>query len=191
MARDFFINGPTMVYVRGRSDTNIGTVQELGLSDTPIRVRPQFKHRPIHVDAWGDVSPEVQFMLASVELTISLIHFDRSLLDVCLQESMGGAPAIGQLTTAGTRLGNNKALYAPGNGTLGNHYITLGLSSPISGKPWRFFACYMNTIPMDFPLGTEKSAVATNWTCIPYDRDIYNAGLGSYGIALWDHNAVT
>jgi hypothetical protein len=190
MARDFFINGPSMVYVRGRTDLTIASTTELGLTDAPIRVRPQFRHRPIKVDAWGDASPEVQFMLGSVDITISLIHFDRDVLDVCLRESMAGATSIGGLPTAGTRLGNNKPLFHPGTGATGNHFVQLSISSPIAGKPWRFFSCYMNGVPMDFPLGVEKSAVVTNWTAIPYDRDLYNGGVGSQNVYLWDHVSV-
>lgn len=187
MARDFFINGPTMVFVKGRTDSTIANLTELGLTDVPVRVRPQFRHRPIKVDAWGDAPPEVQFMLATVEITASLIHFDRDVLDACLRLSMGGVLDTGMLPIAGTRLGNKKPLFHPGSSLVGNHFVQLALSGPISGKPWRFFACYMNTIPMDFPLGVEKSAVVTNWTCIPYDRDLYNGGTGSNALYLWDH----
>ena len=187
MARDFFVNGPCMVYVKGRTDLSIAGFTELGLSDAPIRVRPQFNHSNMKVDAAGNESPDYQFMLAHVELVISLVHFDRAVLDVCLQEAMGGAPAIGQQVTAGTRLGNNLPLYSPGNGVNGNHYVTVGLSSPTGAKPWQFLASYMTGPPMDFPLGVERSVVMTNWKCVCYQADPYNNGLGAYGVPLWNH----
>lgn len=179
-----------MVYVKGRTDIAIANVTELGLTDTPIRISPNFRHKPINLNAWGEAPGEVQFMLASVDVVISLINFDRSVLDVCLMEAMGGAPAIGNLTIAGTRLGNGKPMFAPGVGTIGNHYVQLSISSPTAGKPWNFISAYMSSMPMEMPLGTEKSVVTTRWTAIPYDTNYYNAGLSAYGLALWNHNAV-
>lgn len=189
MSRDFFINGPTMVYVKGRTDSIIAGATELGLSDAPIRVRPQFNHANMKVDAMGNESPDYQFMLAHVELVISLVHFDRTVLDFCLLEAMGGPPgaAAGNLSAAGTRLGNNLPLYSPGNGTAGNHYVTLGLSSVVAGRPWTFFSAFMTGPPMDFPLGVERSVVMTNWKVVPYIADPWNGGIATYGYPLWSY----
>lgn len=186
MARDFFINGETLVAVKGRADSAIGAIQELGLSSDQITIRPQFRHRPINVEAWGDVEPETQFMLAHVDISFTLIHFDRDILDVCVMESMGGAPAIGTTARAGARLGNNKARFGAG-GVLGNHYIGLNFTSPVGNKPWRFYYAFLTNQPMIFPLGAEKSAVMTNWRAIPYTQDPYNGGLGAFGARIWDH----
>ena len=92
MPRDFYINGETMVYVKGRADSLLlGTRQELGLSDGMIRVIPDFRHHELNVDAWGEAPVDVQFMLATVTISMTLIHFDEAVLDDCVQESMGGA----------------------------------------------------------------------------------------------------
>lgn len=187
MARDFQINGPCLALVKGRADSGIGTLQELGLAEGPIRVSLEFRHRDMQVDAWGgEIPPDVQFMLAAVNVFIPLIHFDRSILDVCIAESMGGAPAIGQLAGAGRRMGNNLPRFA-GGGVDGNHYISLNLTSPVGLKPWRFYTTYLVNNPADFPLGTEKSMVQTQWRCIPYTTDPYQAGAGAQGWPLWDH----
>ncbi len=188
MTRDFQINGPCMVYVQGRTDLSvIAGITELGLSDSPIRVRPQFSHTNMNVNAYGHESPDYQFMLAHVELVISLVHFDRTVLDACLLEAMGGPPLLGTMAGAGTRMGNGLPLYSPGNGFLGNHYVTMYLASPVGAKPWRFFASYMTGPPMDYPLGTERSVVSTNWKVVPYTVDPWNGGFGAYGQPLWDH----
>jgi hypothetical protein len=181
MARDFYVNGPTLVSVKGRSDSTIGTLSELGLSDAPIRVVPNFKHQGITVDAWGSAPPEVQFMLATVEVTISLVHFDPDVLNECLRLSTGSPAAAGRMPTAGTRMGNNVARFA-----VGNNFIGLNLSSPTQGAPWRFYYAFMTGPPVNFPLGAERSVAITNWTCIPYDTNLYNAGASSSGIYLWD-----
>lgn len=182
MARDFFINGPTMVYVKGSQSCPIASLTELGLASDAIRVQLDFKHKDINMDAWGEVAAEVQFMLAGANISISLIDFDRSILDICLQQSMGGTPAIGTMPITGARLGNGAARFANAN-----HFIGLNLSSPVGNKPWCFMYAYMTGTPIDFPLGTEKSIVQTNWRAIPYDTNYYNAGNAAYGLPLWTH----
>jgi hypothetical protein len=174
MARDFYINGESMVYVKSNLTSLIPSITELGLSDTSIRVRPQFRHRPIKVDAWGDAPPEVQMMLATMEVSISLVHFDSAVLDECLRLSLGGAATAGALPRAGTRLGGGVARFAAGN-----NYISLNIASPQASRPWRFYTAYMTGPPIEFPLGTERSVVTTNWTVIPYTTDPWNAGAGA------------
>lgn len=191
MSRDFDIPGPALVLVKGRSDSAIGTIQELGLSDQVINVTLNFRHKDINVECWGDIPPDVQFKLADIRISFSLIHFDRTILEACISESMGGAPAFGQLAGAGFRLGNGKARFASGAGLSGNHLIGLNITSPINGVPWRFLYCYMEGTPAEFPLGTEKSIIRTNWRCIPYTQDPYNGGLGAYGVTLCDHTLDT
>lgn len=186
MARDFDIPGPALVLVKGRSDSVIGALSELGLSDQVINVQLNFRHKDITVECWGELPPEVQFKLADIRISFNLVHFDRTVLEACLNESMGGAPAFGQLAGAGYRLGNNKPRFGAG-GVNGNHYIGLNITSTYNGVPWRFLHCYMEGTPAEFPLGVEKSIVRTNWRCIPYTQDPYNGGAGAYGVTLCDH----
>ncbi len=193
MARDFYINGETMVSVKGRADSEIGSIQQLGLSEDPIRVSLNFRHEDINVDAWGGRIPaEVQWFLSDAIITMNLIHIDRNILDVCFLESMGGATAIGSLRRAGARLGNNLPRFA-GGGQLGNHYIGLNLSAPVGGVPWRFFTTYLTDSPFEQPLGTEKSIFTLRWRAIPYTQDPWggvtagNPGTGAEGAQLWDY----
>lgn len=190
MARDFFINGQCMVWVKGRADSSIGNLSELGLTTDQIRVTPVFRHRDIDVNAWGDVPPEVQFKLAEVRISMTLVHYDSNVLEACVSESMAGAPAFGQLPTAGARMGNNLPRFAAG-GANGNHYIGLNLASPVGGRPWRFLTSYLTNTPVDIPIGTDRTAVVCNWRCIPYTQDPWNAGLGSYGAVLFDRTLDT
>lgn len=193
MARDFVIAGECLVLVKGRTDSAIANLTQLALSASPIRITPEFRHLPIHVDAWGEAPVDIQFMLATVDIVIDMIHVDWSILDVCTQLSMGGAPSIGSTARAGQRLGNGMARFAPsvvspatGYGA-GNNLIGLNISSPVVGKPWRFLYSFMTAPPWEFPIGAEKSVVRTNWRAIPYTIDPYNGGLGAYGTPLWDH----
>jgi hypothetical protein len=191
MARDFFINGESLVLVKGRADSSIGTLSQLGLTDGPIRVRLESRYLEIQVDAWGSEIPaEVQYKLSAVDISMNLVHLDRDVLDVCLMESMGGAPVIGQTARAGARLGNGLGRFAAG-GALGNHYIGLNITSPVASKPWRFFFTYLVGPPMEFPLGTERSIVTLNWRAIPYTTDPYGAGTGAYGASIWDYTLET
>lgn len=184
MGRDFQINGETMVFVKGSSASGIGTLQELGLATDPIQVSYDFRHRDMNVDAWSgpDMPPEVQCMLAGVNVSMNLIHWDDDILDVCLRESLGGASAIGRLKRAGARMGNNSPRFAAAN-----HYIGLNLSSPVLGKPLRFFFSYLTGPPKTIPLGTEKSVTSLNWRVIPYTVDPYGAGFGAEDYQLWDN----
>lgn len=189
MARNWFVNGETLVNVKGRSDSSIGSLSELGLADGPIVIRPNFRHRDITLDAWGsEVPAEVQFMLADVTVEMTLVHIDRDVLDTCILESMAGAPAIGQCRRAGALMGNNLARFAAGGAT-GNHYIGLNLSSPIGGKPWRFYFSYLTGPAMDHPVGTEKSLTRLTWRAIPYTTDPYGSGSGAQTSPIWDHVA--
>lgn len=185
--------------VKGRADSTIGSLQQLGLADSPIRVSLSFRSLDIHVDAWGNVPAEVQNMLTEARIHMRLVHFDRAILDVCVMESMAGAPAIGAMRRAGARMGNNLPRFAPG-GSLGNHYIGLNIASPIGNLPWRFWYTYLAEQPMIFPLGAERSLVDLAWRAIPYTTDPWGTGnipgsaqpstvpgTGAEGAVLWDH----
>lgn len=186
MSRDFFVNGETMVSVKGNVNTSIGSITQLGLSDTQIRITPDFRHRDLIVDSFGpEVPVDVQSFLASVAVNMTLVHFDRDVLDTCLRESLGMS-AIGAMPRAGTLLGSGDARFGGAN-----KFIGLNLLSPVGNKPWRFYAAYLVGPPMEFPLGTEKSIVTLNWRCIPYAVDPWGGGTGSLNVLLWDHTLDT
>lgn len=181
MTRNYFINGPTLAQVKGASDTAIATLSELGLSDQAIRVVPQYNHLDIPVDAWGKAPPEVQWMLGTLEISMSLVHFDRAVVKTLVGLS-ACSNAEGTFGQAGKRLGGGGARFAAGQSLVG-----LNLTSPTGGDPWRFFYAYLANAPMEFPLGTERSIITLNWRIIPYIIDPYNSGNGAEGYQLWDH----
>ena len=185
MTRDIFINGESLVTVRGSASSAIASVQQLGLTSDRIRITPNYNHLPVNADAWGQAPFEMQFMLATVSLSMTLVHFDRTILAACQQESMGGSASEGQLTRAGTRLGSNASLFAAGN-----HYISVGITSPQAGQPWNFFFCFMTGPPMEFPLGTERSLVVVNFQAIPAANDPWQLGLGAQGAYIFDHSTL-
>lgn len=175
-----------MVAVKGRSDSSIGTLTNLGLTDSPIQISVEYKTLPIKVDAYGDVPPESQAMGMYAHVSMTLVHFDYEVLMACVREGQGSSPAIGQLGHAGSLMGNGLARFAPG-GALGNHFIGLNIISAAGSQPWRFLNCMLAENPMQFPLGAERSLVQLKWTAFPYSVDPWNAGSGSYGVPLWDH----
>lgn len=185
MSRSYVVNGQTLVLVKGRSDSAIGTLSELGLTTDQIRITPVFRHSDITVNAWGEAPPEVQFKLAEVRISMTLVYYDNAVLQTCLQESMAGAPDFGALPMAGALMGNNLPRFAPG-GANGNHYIGLNLTSPVAGLPWRFLTAYLTNPPVDIPIGTDRTAIVCNWRAIPYTIDPWNNGLGSYGSYIFD-----
>lgn len=180
MARDFYINGPALVRVKGNVNSTISACTDLGLSDGPIRVVPTFKHKDINVDAWGESPADVQWMLAELNMQFTMIHVDVAVLEQCAMLSMG-VNQFGQMAKAGLRLGANQGRFQAGN-----NYIGLNITSPDGGRPWRFLFSYMPDTPFDWPLGTEKSIITTRWRVIPYTQDPYGGGQGAQNFDLWD-----
>lgn len=160
MARDYFINGETMVSVNGA---------QLGLSEGPVVVSLNLHHLDIKVNSFGDVPPECQFMLAEANVRMTLVHVDRGVLDTAIASSMGGA-SIGQMPRAGTRMSGN--------------YISLSISSPVGSKPWTFPSAFMTQSPMEFPLGAERSLIVCTFRAIPHVADPATAA----GAVLWTYS---
>ena len=198
MARGWYVNGETLVLVKGRSDSAIGSLSQLGLSPQPISVEPQYYHEDINVDAWGRAPADVQFMLGTLNVRMTLVNVDMGVLAVCMALSQGGASdaialagnfqAAGVMNRAGTVMGGYPT--SLGRFVPGNNYIGLNLSAPIGNIPYRFFYSYLAQPPVVIPLGTEKSVITLNWRVIPYTTDpanIVNGVItGATNYPLWD-----
>lgn len=182
MARDFSINGESLVQVKGAAGTTIANLAELGLAEGPISVTLDLRHKDILLDAWGgEIPADVQVMLGAANIAMGLIHMDLAVLDECLRLSFGGPATMGQVSRAGTRLGANTARLAAGW-----KYVSLNISSPIAGRPWRFYNAYLTGPPLVYPLGTEKSVAVLNWRAIPYTTDPWQGGVGAANQILFD-----
>ncbi len=183
MARDYYINGETMVYIKGRAPYAAKT--ELGLSDQPIRVSVEYQNLGIQVNAYGQVPPERQAMGSMARVYMSLVHFDKTALRFLIQEATGGGPSIGTLGHAGTRYGGGQVIGHPEC-----HYVSLGIESALGQDPWTFAYGVLANNPLEWPLGAERSIVSLSWEIVPYSVDPWNAGQGSYGVPLWTHTAM-
>ena len=193
MATNLYIQGETMVMVKGGEHCSggpISTRSDLGLSVGPVVMSPKFYHKEIKTDDFGPTAPvEIQWNLASVDISMTLVHFDADVLNICWSESMGGVrqeiviPRVpplqtfpaGMMVGAGSTLGHGLPMFASGC-----HYISLSLAAPQypqNGIPWRFRTCYLTAPPMEFPFGTERSLVKLNWRAIPY-RPLYQRNSG-------------
>lgn len=198
MAREFIFNGESLVRVKGGAHYGsrpIAVLSELGLTSDQIKVTPKFSHIDIRCDDFGpEIPAEVMYHLADVRISMTLIHYDREVLNVCIAESMAGAPLslgptivpfAGTLNPAGTMMGGNLPLFSSGN-----HYISLNIASPEIHKPWRFPTCYLAQSPVEIPLGTQASMVVLNWRAIPYTHYLSigdaTEELYSSGRVLWD-----
>lgn len=196
MSRDFYIPGPCMVYVKGRSTSAISTLSELGLTEDQIQVSPTIKHMDVMVNAWGgkEIPAEQQTFLADVNVVMRLVHFDTAVLQECIRLSMGGPNQAGAVAMAGTRMGAGAMRFAPLN-----NYIGLNITSPVVNDPWRFYYAYIVGAP-SFPLGTERQVATINWRVIPYTNDPWGggtanpgtaAGTGAQNALLWDRTLDT
>lgn len=186
MARQFYINGESMILVKGASNTAIGTLSQLGLTSDPIQVSVEYRTLEIQVDAYGRVPPEAQSMGMVARIQMNLVHFDVSVLNACIQATNANAPAVGALGHAGTLMGGGVARFQPGN-----NYIGLNIQSAIGTQPWRFYYAYLANNPLQWPLGAERSIVPLTWYAVPYSVDPWNNGQGSYGVVLWDNTLDT
>lgn len=212
MPRDFVVPGEVMVYVKGNGalalSGAVGTGQfhELGLAAEQIRITPHLRHRDVHCDGFGpDVPPEVLWQLADVTIRVPLSHHDPHVLDAMLAESMGGLrddfdpPGPGNPTLAAGLLGPHSrplgkltALYVSGNNYFG---LMLDGADALSGRPWRFPACYLTGPVVEIPLGTQVSLPVLTVRAIPYrvpPNQLVTSGqptrlgeIRSSGVALW------
>lgn len=175
-----------MVAVKGNVNSAIAGISLFGLTDKAgiIKITPGIRHSEIAVDAWGggEIPAEIQCMLSDVMISMTLVHFDRSVLDAVVLAAMASPGAIGTMPRTGARLGNNAARFAAGW-----NYVELDIFSPVGQIPWRFYNTFLHGTPMVMPLGTEKSLVDLNFRAIPYTTDPWGNGLGSLGAVLWDH----
>jgi hypothetical protein len=211
MSRDYIINGETLVKVKlGAQYPSVispgiasGNIFELGLAIDKINISPVFYQRNIYVDDFGpNVPAEIACQIAEVNISMTLVHYDKRILDWCMAESMGGVVVkrvfggpefefAGTLAGAGVLLGNNLPLQASGG-----HFISLNLTSPQLSFPWRFPASFLTTTPLVIPLGTEKTMAVCQWKAIPYapvERPSLSGVMSgqelvSSGITLWDHS---
>ncbi len=201
MPRDFHINGPALVKVFfGEHVSTSGTLfQELGLTEGQINVVPHFFHKDIYVDDFGpNCPPEVMWQLASVDINMTMIHFDKETLRICVNESMAGS-SDGTLVGAGNTLGHGLPLFSSGN-----HLIDLTITSPDEQEPYHFFATYLLGPPYKYPMGTEVTIVDMTWRAIPYKPflvlnnssgqpigpEVGFQELTSEGVVLWNRTTV-
>lgn len=184
MAQSYIINGECLVQVKGMVGTPIESTQKLGLAKEKIVITPRFFHDWMKVDDFGpNVGPDKMWMLAEVHIRMTLIYFDDSILKICIRESMAGGETEGTFVGCGTPMGAGVALYNENN-----HYISLGLTSPVLKEPWLFPATLLWETPVEYPVGTSASEVVCHWLAVPY-VPLPSTGLEllSAGAVLWQH----
>lgn len=195
MARQYQVAGETIVMVKGGAHLPQLISQfpaELGLCSEQITITPKFIHQDIPVDDFGGtIPPEVLWMMSECNINMTLVHYDRDVLMICVQEAMGGGDGSftlllndGTCGKGGIPLGGGGPMFASGN-----HLMSLNL---ISTNPddyfWRFKSCYLNSTPLEIPIGTERSLVTLNWRAIPYVPMNSSGEINASSGRLWDHD---
>lgn len=181
-----------MTMVKGNVNSAISSISQLGLTEDSVNVSYAYYHRGIRVNAWGngEAFPEEQCFLASVNITMGLVHFDEAVLKECVRLGLAGAPIEGAMPRTGALMGGQVARFAAGN-----NYIGLNLSSPVAGNPYRFYYARLANNPFQAPMGTERQVVSLTWVALPYTTDPWGgsaaqpgtaAGTGSLGAVIWD-----
>jgi len=195
MSRDFQIFGSFMVEVSGGW---IDPRTSLGLTVDPVRVVPRYNHKDIYTNDFGpDVPVETLWNMAEAYVFMNLVHYDSEVLEKCMRAAMGGGgnpdPSDGEsidgfMAQAGRPMGFGRAL-----GSAACQYTTLYLT-PYSGAsilPYRFYACYLNSQPLEIPLGSERTVVRLNWRVIPYQQLTSAEVKSEGGVRLWDRSGET
>lgn len=165
MSRDYYVAGPVLVKVRLPGEASAG---ELGLTSESIRISLTFNHYEYKVDDYGNagafggrVPCDTAWMLATADINMTLVHFDRVILGSCVTQSMAGGTQ-GTMESAGTPMG--------GDGTGDTyHYISLNLiASEVDADNWHFPTAYLTESPLEIPIGSERSLIVMKWHAIPY-----------------------
>lgn len=167
MARAYYINGQCLVSYNG---------SELGLSDGNGRVtiRPIMNHMEIDVDGWKNMPPERQIFPLGLDVSMTLVHFDISVLQTAMVNSTQGV-VEGRNARGGVLLGANGG------------YGTLTLSSPgPAAKPVTVSSVYIKD-QYELPLGAERSLLSIVWRSVGYVADPYNSGNGSLGTTVYSY----
>mgnify|MGYP001589051062 CR=1 FL=1 len=181
MSMGFSINGPCLVKVKGRSNSLITSLSDLGLAESEIRVLPRMKHQGIKVDCTGsEVDVDEQWMFADALIKMKLVYFDREVMDNVMLMGMGQSAFTG-MAEAGTLMGGGAAADSDVK------YLSLSLLSPVGNKPWHFPHVRL-TDQLEVPLGTKRSVWDVTFRAVPYGPF---ADGRFFQIALWDYSPDT
>lgn len=189
MARSFYVNQESLVQVKAGAHVlspsmSGSAVVVLGVAETGIVVTPSYEYTEILTDLMGKKPCEIMGEMYDVKVRMELIHFDKTILEVCETEgSVGYQQGTTAKTIAGGLIGNNLSLYASGN-----FFMGMAIKSPV--KTWRFPAAWLDQTPEEFPLGTSRSKVILNWRSIAYVT-IGGGGVETVQCLPWDYSALT
>lgn len=196
MPRSFAIAGEVMVLVKGGAHFSgfpISTVTELGLAQGPIIFTPTFKYRGMNVDDYGgEIPAAIQCMMSEVIVSMTLINYDQDVLNICMDEAMGGGGWAGTFGDPGKFTGQGVPLDGGRNMFMsGNHMISLNLRNdgpgfdPSTDQPlptlmpnYRVRSTYLLDA-VSLPLSVATTAVELKFRGIPYQKPLFRASGGN------------
>jgi hypothetical protein len=179
MAREFYIHGQALVQLAymtvSGSTVTVGEYADLGLTDDSIIIRPNYSHMEIQVDSAGTIPGDIQIMGTTLNIDMTLVHFEAEKVDEAMRYAMGGQQTgyDFSMAAAGKLLGANNFLYQ------------MRVTSPVKQKPWLFRGCYLTGQPLQWPIGVKRSLVALSWKTFPFLADPYGTGGITNGIPAY------
>jgi hypothetical protein len=197
VAREFYVFGEFIVKVRGGTveDENGNDQAELGLTTDKVRVFPVYHHQDVYTDDYGpNVPVETLWGMSEARIFMDLVHYDTDVLDQCMALAAGVDESLtplypdeldGLAGPAGRPMGAGLPLYDANNNYLSVYLIPANFLS--AKRPYRFKACYIDSRPLEIPLGTERTMVRLSWRCIPYRTCMSGEITSTNGTLLWDH----
>ena len=186
MARDLYIFGETLVSVEGKapainsdtSDPNNSGPGELGLAADMVRIMPQWNYKDLRADDFGPaVPPETLWMGGICFIGMTLVDFDKDILELCEQAAMG--------ITDGSQDGSMAEFGIPLGAT--SSFIKLTLGSDLQ-DPYIFPYCHLMGPPYQRPLGVERSLVTLQWRSLPFMPPSQGGEVSSTGTNIWQRS---
>lgn len=195
MPRSFVVTGETMLSVKGGqhySGLPIALVSQLGLSLGNVTYTPTFKTRDMIVDDFGpNVPAAVQTMMSEIIVSTTLVNYDEDVLNILMDEAMGGGGwaftqgAAGSFTGQGKPLDGGRNIFMSGNHMISLNILNMStLTAVNNGVNVTGVATTSGTIntirvrnayllnQVQFPLGNKVQAVNVQFRGLPYQAPL-------------------
>lgn len=186
MARQYHVTGEHMVYVRNwympgaRNTTDASSEEEvffveLGMTSESTQITVNYGQTDVYTDDYVPGAPAevLTGMYRDAFISMTLVHFDEDVLNMCIANAAGSSDAALQ-GSPGVPMGRWKDVTEEGC-----FYVELylqpairfgleqGLVTARQEKPWKFFHAYLQG-NWTYPIGAEKSLVKLQWRAVPY-----------------------
>ena len=214
MPRSFVVTGESMLSVKGGqhfSGNPIAIPSQLGLSLGDVTFTPTFKTRDMIVDDYGpNVPAAVQTMMSEIIVSATLVNYDEDVLNILMDEAMGGGGwafnqgAAGEFTGQGKPLDGGRNIFMSGNHMISLNILAMSTLTAVNNGATPVGVAtasgFTDTIrvrnayllnQVQFPWGNKVQAVNVQFRGLPYLAPLIQVSgnpLNSSGAITIDNN---